>query len=83
MPLRPFNTSQQTFFAASDDANLPGPWQQGIATFYGGQPDGKVTCATSGCTLAGLARTAAQACLDSVLLLLPVTLLSMPSAACC
>ena len=42
MPLRPFNTSQQTLFAASDDANLPGPWQQGIATFYGGQPDGKV-----------------------------------------
>ena len=36
------NSSRPTFFAASDDSNLPGPWQQGIATFYGGQPDGLV-----------------------------------------
>ena len=36
------NSSRLTFFAASDDSDLPGPWQQGIATFYGGQPDGLV-----------------------------------------
>ena len=63
MPLRPFNTSQQTFFAASDDANLPGPWQQGIATFYGGQPDGKVRmCNPCGSSHADLGPAAAMAC---------------------